>query len=271
MNFSGIMNVNENHAQLYGGGIFTKFSILTLSAGITFFANVADLFGGGAYAEGGKLHLLGNTFHSNFARVYGGGIYSQNTSISFTENNFFISNSAGAKGGAAYSYISNFNFSSTNTTFRNNYSVKGGGLYLGSKSFCFLMSGTKIIMTNNAAEHQGGAIYVEDTSSYIHCFPDKFSRRVIQDNIDGLYSCFFQRRFNSTNIRVTFENNSAQEAGSALYGGSVDHCKQNDPAYYQSVVATSSGMVFNGTFIFFAAHPKRMFYIIIQPIQCMSL
>ena len=86
-------------------------------------------------------------------------------------------------------------------------------------------------MENNSAAYQGGAIYVEDIKSNIHCIPDQLREKVVGENIEGLYSCFFQCSFSSfsTNIRITFENNSAQEAGSALYGGSVDSCKLNDP------------------------------------------
>ena len=87
-------------------------------------------------------------------------------------------------------------------------------------------------MANNTATYQGGAIYVEDTNPYIYCLPDKLRSKLIQDSS---YNCFFQCNWNSKNIHVhviTLESNSAQEAGSSLYGRSVETCKLKDPHFF---------------------------------------
>ena len=64
--------------------------------------------------------------------------------------------------------------------------------------------------TNNHAKHSGGAIYAED-----QCLQSK-------------PACFFQVILNTSQdldtIHVELANNSAEYAGSALYGGSVDYC-----------------------------------------------
>ena len=101
-------------------------------------------------------------------------------------------------------------------------------------------------MTKNTAAYQGGAIYVQDTDSNIYCLPDQLRSKVIADNNDGLYNCFFQHSKYSWNIwRIILESNFAQEAGNALYGGLIDNCKLTDSSY-----AIQTSRVVNKTFIF---------------------
>ena len=249
INFGGTMQVHKNYARTYGGGIFIERSTLTLPRGSNLSANDAYI-GGGVYSKESNLYLLGSTFHSNIAIMYGGGIYLQNTIVSLTGTNLFVFNSAGSNGGAVCLHASSLNFSNTNTSFKNNFSNKGGGIFLAEKSFLSFSMATRVLMKNNSAAYQGGAIYVEDIKSNIHCVPDQLRENVVDENIDGLYTCFFQRSFSSftTNIQITFDRNSAQEAGSALYGGSVDSCKLNDQLYSGHKIPTAS--VFSETFIF---------------------
>ena len=247
INFGGTMQVHKNHAQTYGGGMFIEFSTLTLPPGSNLSANDAYI-GGGVYSKESNLYLLGSTFHSNFAMMYGGGTYLQNTIVSLTRTNHFVFNSAGSNGGAVCLHASSLNFSNTNTSFKNNFSNKGGGIYIAEKSFLSFFMGTRVLMENNTAAYQGGAIYVEDIKFNIRCVPDQLREKVVDENIDGLYSCFFQHSFYLTNIRITFESNSAQEAGNALYGGSVETCKLTDPLYSLNEVPTA--WVFSATFIF---------------------
>ena len=249
INFGGTltMQVHKNCAQTYGGGIFIENSALTLPPGSNLSANDAYI-GGGVYSKESNLYLLGSTFHSNIAVLYGGGIYLQNTIVSLTGTNHFVFNSADSNGGALCLHASSLNFSNTNTSIKNNLSNKGGGIYIAEKSFLSFFMGTRVLMENNTAAYQGGAIYVEDVKSNIHCVPDQLREEVVGENIDGLYTCFFQLSFYLTNIRITFESNSAQEAGSALYGGSVETCKFTDPLYSLNKIPTD--WVFIGTFIF---------------------
>ena len=247
IDFGGTMQVHKNHAQTYGGGIFIEFSTLTLPPGCNLSANDAYI-GGGVYSKESNLYLLGSVFHSNFALMYGGGIYLQNTIVSLTRANHFVFNSAGSNGGAVCLHASSLNFSNTNTSFKHNFSNKGGGIYIAEKSSLLFFVGTRVNMENNSAEYQGGAIYVEDIKSNIHCVPDQLRKKLVDENIDGVYDCFFQPSFFSVNVRITFESNSAQEAGSALYGGLVETCKLTDPLYSLNRVPTA--WVFHGTFMF---------------------
>ena len=80
-------------------------------------------------------------------------------------------------------------FSNTNTTFRNNSSNKGGGVYLACKSFWFLLQDTRVIMVNNTAAYQRGAIYVKDTDSNIYCLPNQLKKQII--TLTDLTAAFF--------------------------------------------------------------------------------
>ena len=65
---------------------------------------------------------------------------------------------------------------------------------------------------------------------------------------DGSYSCFFQPSYHLISVQVTLEGNSTQEAGNALYGGSVDDCQLSGLLYSSKMVPTA--WVFSGTFTF---------------------
>ena len=94
--------------------------------------------------------------------------------------------------------------------------------------FLQLHNGTKVTFINNRTQ-KGGAIYAQ------------------QDCLDTAPACFFQSALNHTVhiedfanfMTVKFVNNSASEAGDAIYGGSVDVCY------------TLKAFSYNGTFSFF--------------------
>ena len=125
----------------------------------------------------------------------------------------------------------------SNITFTGNYAPYGGALYLDPYSNISITLPTTVYFINNTAFVSGGAIYVEDTQ-----------------NQNNQPSCFFQ--VNSANHTLTpsfiFEQNSAQLAGSVLYGGNIDNCIVNCdglPPEYQSTChkanSNISGIVFD--------------------------
>ena len=68
--------------------------------------------------------------------------------------------------------------------------------------------------------HIGGAIYIPDVNPLLYCAP--FTRYSAKEE------CFFQlpgQNLNHIDIKLVFKNNSADDAGSALYGGVIDNCK----------------------------------------------
>ncbi len=106
--------------------------------------------------------------------------------------------------------------------FLNNNGSSGGAINLLGDSVMFLKPYLQMDFTGNVAVQKGGAIYV--------------SGEFLIDS-----ECFFQvidpaiLPTNQLNISLTFENNSALEAGDALYGGVIERC----------FVVTLSGFLFH--------------------------
>ena len=106
---------------------------------------------------------------------------------------------------------SSITFYDINNMFRNNSGVRGGGMYLVGNSFIILQLPTTIYFYDNHATQIGGAINVEGATT-LFCFfqviiPDPLNYNITND-YSGLY----------------FQNNTAEEAGSLLYGGGIDQC-----------------------------------------------
>ena len=94
--------------------------------------------------------------------------------------------------------------------FSGNNGTLGGAMILQGGSIFYLMPHTHIEITNNHAV-RGGGIYVEDQDAVI------------------TYPCFFQLvnlqySYSHVDAMVTLENNTADETGSAVYGGEIDIC-----------------------------------------------
>ena len=92
--------------------------------------------------------------------------------------------------------------------FSGNKGTFGGSMLLQGGSMFYLMPHTHIQIDNNHAK-KGGGIYVED------------------DNVATTISCFFQQldlQYPHINAVITLVNNTADEAGSAVYGGKIDKC-----------------------------------------------
>ena len=119
-----------------------------------------------------------------------------------------------------------------NITFLDNTGYDGGGVSLCSRSYIYFREETFVTFHNNSAARSGGGIYVAG-----HCPSTE-------------PGCFFQFLANitqvmvSNSVRVIMDNNSAQYAGTAIYGGYVEHC------YVFGVKGTdySSQDVFHGIF-----------------------
>ena len=223
---------------------------------------------GTIWASASTLHFTGtNNFINNSAKsalgADGGAIFAKdNTSLSFTGVSHFIQNSADA-GGAIYasnssilnisgtSYFSNNHalrggaiFSNGNTTLifdgnisftTNGHEVNtigdsyGGGIYLALMSIVSFLPNTTVYWENNHATF-GGAIYVLDVNPYIYCA--QFG--ILHEK----GKCFFQlpgqNLSNGLDVQLVFNRNSADEAGSVLFGGAIDNCKLTGLDSYSS-------------------------------------
>ena len=94
--------------------------------------------------------------------------------------------------------------------FKNNTGYDGGALALFGGSRMILMPQTEVLFIGNHATHVGGALMVYDESALF---------------ID---ICFYHIESNQhiKNIRLIFENNGAEYAGDAIYGGFIQNCQQ---------------------------------------------
>ena len=236
VSFIGASNFINNTVVFFGGAIFTPYNVSLSFTGASNFIN-------NSAPEGGAISALSNvslsfTGASNFiinSAREGGAIFSGfNVAMSFTGKNSFISNSAVVKGGAilensgtSVSFMGTCNFIS-------NSADSGGGVALSAKeSSFFILPNTTVYWDNNQAR-LGGAIFVDDQSNpFIYC-------NQIETEIDN---CFFQlpgqNLSNSIDVQFVFKDNSADVAGSALYGGAIDNCTLTGLNSY------SSGEVFD--------------------------
>ncbi len=110
--------------------------------------------------------------------------------------------------------------------FDGNSGINGGALDL-QDSRIGLLPNTRVTFTNNYASRYGGAMHITGRS-------------------DVLLPCFFQVHDPSflpdPNITLYFKNNYAEDAGSVLYGGTVDRCLVSADSAFQ---ANTSSEVFN--------------------------
>ena len=100
--------------------------------------------------------------------------------------------------------------------FRNNSAVNGGAIKVCDSSYIYIMNNTAVLFERNNASNAGGAIFAQ------------------QRCLESAPSCFFQPLVNdftklsdfgtSIHMSLKFVNNTAKNAGFALYGGSVDYC-----------------------------------------------
>ena len=86
-----------------------------------------------------------------------------------------------------------------------------------------ILPNTSMYWENNRASF-GGAIYVDDVSPLSYCTSVAALVSLVPKE-----QCFFQlpgqNRSNRIDVRLVFRNNSADVAGSVLYGGTIDNCK----------------------------------------------
>ena len=109
-------------------------------------------------------------------------------------------------------YDSNIYFEGINV-FDSNTALFGGAIYLERNSFIFLKPNTKVIFSNNSAILKGGAIYIaggNEGTFLFDCQIQVYDPELTPPNELGTL--------------MKFINNTALDAGDALYGGLIDAC-----------------------------------------------
>ena len=240
LSFNGATNFISNSAGIGGGAIYTLNNNVLHFNGINNFTDNSALYGGAVYTMmNAALSYYGtNNFISNSAAVLGGAIYAlNNTALSFNGISSFTGNSALVYGGAICADFNSTLTCNGTTNFANNGGVTGtlnlhgGGVWMGLKSIFYILRKTTVYWENNHA-NVGGAIYILDTSPISYC---EYAYIPRQD-------CFFQlpdQNPSSIDVQLVFKNNSADVAGSVLFGGAIDNCRLTGLDSY------SSGEVFD--------------------------
>ena len=138
------------------------------------------------------------------------------TNLSMTDTKF-ISNE-----GSAMSLFASTALINGQILFDSNSGIRGGAMDL-DNSYIYLRPNTNITFINNFALQTGGAI-------------NTVSREDIR------LPCFYQVHdpdfLIDPNISLYFEGNYAQEAGSVLYGGSIDSCYVEATSYFSGQSST---------------------------------
>ena len=103
--------------------------------------------------------------------------------------------------------------------FTNNSAFVGGGIYMISTSILFLTPGSMLWFVNNHANDTGGAIRVE-----------QIVLTLFSDHERASNPCFyqFQGTRDVSEKHFYFENNTAEVAGTVLYGGEITSCLQGN-------------------------------------------
>jgi predicted outer membrane repeat protein len=183
----------SNSASTYGGSFELQLSTAAIenNAHITFTNNVADTAGGMAMLSAilNVSHNAHIVFNSNHAVVAGGALYALNCTINIKNDaQMTFTNNSAYSVGAFVLMLSELHLGScTILTFINNTAINYGGAIFSYKSTLSIENATNTFINNSAAN--GGAMAL-------------LSSRI--ELVNG-----------SSNL--TFENNSAQVQGGAIY------------------------------------------------------
>ena len=126
-----------------------------------------------------------------------------------------------------------------NISIQDNIGYNGGGMALYQSPINFLPH-TIVLIARNHAIHAGGGLYIDD-KTLTHTLPPCFFQldSVIAEN---------PRLLDTVHTRM--ENNSAEYAGSDLFGGSIDNCY-----LFKKFFAINSSFVFNKIFYYGHTQP----------------
>ena len=207
--FSGRTILTHNR----GKSVHITKSNVTFTGSLYFARNKADSTCTFEVVAGSKVIFAEYTsFYDNHAGFGSGNLCIRSGSnVTFREGRTKFIKNHGKRSGAIYVHRSYLNFNG-NVTISENVGYCGGGLRFYSGAVMIINPNTYINFTGNRAIQKGGAIYVRD-KDYYH-------------SESGNTQCFFRPK-GTIMSEIYFQENYAQTAGSALYGGSVDTCHLN--------------------------------------------
>ena len=149
-----------------------------------------------------------------------GSVVLWKSNVTFLGDTVFAQN-YGYRKGAIYAYSSTLTFQEK-VEFVKNTGYDGGALALYAGSQIVMGRDAHIKFNGNHAKHFGGAIYVDN-----YVFSD--NDYVVYD--EQIISCFY-KLVDTLNTSIVLKNNTAEYAGSALYGGWIDLCDTDSKSNY---------------------------------------
>ena len=230
----GVVASNSN-ITLYGSNFFNynvgNYILLTVKTVIYFHGN-KKFVGNKAIQEwGGTIFAVNSTivFQQHVELVENEGracgvisLYRKSHLVFWEQSKVtFLRNHAEKNGGAILADASPIVVQRhTNITFMENSAYNGGALAMQNEATITLHSHSQITFTRNHAQHYGGALYVNN-----------IAQKIIY--VSPFILCFFQtgntisqrRLLHTSPPNLVFLNNTADYAGSSIYGGWVDLCQ----------------------------------------------
>ena len=197
--FIGTNNFTHNSAGIEGGAVVTAYNGVLIFNGTNNFINNTANDGGAIFAVfHASSCFTGTSSFSNNSAIQGGAI-SANSNITLTFNG-------------------NISFVNNGHNIRDSH---GGAMHLAIDSTFFVLPHTIMCWENNHA-NLGGAIYVLTAIPFIQCNVTQIATFITREK------CFFQlpgqNLSSGLDVQLVFKNNSADAAGSVLYGGAIDNC-----------------------------------------------
>ena len=202
------------------------------------FSYTSARFEGGAVATADNAVFVftgNNRFFNNTVNSDGGVFYAvANIMLNFTGTSSFSSNLAMQGGAIAANLNSKLTFDGMINFTNNGHNTRdsrGGSLYLTISSILYIWPNTTVCWENNRA-NLGGAIYVLTANPFVYCKITRTATFIPREK------CFFQlpgqNLSTGLDVKLAFKNNSADAAGSVLYGDAIDNCKLTDQDTYNS-------------------------------------
>ena len=221
--FSGNTSFVHNNATR-GGAVNAQYSNITeLSGSLNFVSNRARIGGGATFLSHCTVNLLSESlFFQNLAE-YGGAMQILRSELKLSGSHNYTENRGGIYGGGLYLIRSSITCNGSVSLVENRAGNIGGGLHLTGNSVCNFMPDTTVYLSRNYAKQQGGAINVQDIS-FTYCESvERFNNPLVQ----VFPRCFFQVPAGDlalSSIRLIFEDNFAENGGTAIYGSRIDNC-----------------------------------------------
>ena len=231
----------------WGGGVSILLrSYVRFGNESDFTENQASYFGGCVNVEVSTLEFGSRSDFMNNSAWYGGCFFMERCNISFSIASTFLGNSAitcnvyngGSSDGCVWGYGGAIVGSRSNFIFAeiqgltDNSAGYGGAIYLNHDSKIYLRQSTSVYFKTNFAQYRGGALFVED-NPFTHCILDSGAQEAVQDacfiqmhKYQGYCTPRFERspEYFDRSIDLQFQDNTAKETGSILYGGNLDSC-----------------------------------------------